>query len=139
VEINNQYPEMEEKPMPLEPEPPDDLAYYVGLRDLLNERLRLMDVSKEQMEEIFTERLQRMKSEGTSASEGISVSLEDEFLEYLKNSVIRGLGKLLPRATRAYLRNPQIPDLLYLVTYEHKGNELLIKISDNHLRMGGGA
>ncbi|NHJ13327.1 MAG: hypothetical protein EAX95_06595 [Candidatus Thorarchaeota archaeon] len=139
VEINNQYPEMQEKPMPPEPDPPEDLAFYVGVRDLLGDQLRKMDVKIEQLQAVFTDRLQGLKSAGTAAADGISVSLEDDFLEYLKNSSIRGLGKLLPKPRRAYLRNPQIPDLIFLVTYDQKGDEMNVTISNNFLRLRGGA
>lgn len=138
IEINNQYPEMQEKPMPHEPEPSEDLAFYVGVRDVLGDQLRKIDVKIEQLEAIFTETLQGLKSAGTSAADGISVSLEDDFLEYLKNSAIRGLGKLLPKPMRAYLRNPHIPDLLYLVTYDQRDGEMNVTISDNFLRLRGG-
>jgi hypothetical protein len=139
VEVNNQYPEMEELPVPEKPVPPPEMQHYIELRDILIESLDSMDVAQEKMEQAFAESLKQMFSEASAASADLTVEIGDDFLEYLRNSQIRGLGKLLPRATRAYLRDPKSPGLLYLVTYEHRGNELMVTVGDNYLRSGGGA
>ncbi|MCK5303516.1 MAG: hypothetical protein KAJ96_10275, partial [Candidatus Thorarchaeota archaeon] len=83
----------------------------------------------------FLERLKQLQSDGSTATETISLSIGDELLEYLMVSVIRGLSRLLPRPTRAYLRNPDSPDTIYVVTYEHRGSELTIRIGRS--KMGG--
>jgi hypothetical protein len=95
----------------------------------------MMNESQEKMEAIFLERLKQLQSEGSTATETISLSIDDELLEYLMSSVIRGLSRLLPRPTRAYLRNPDSPDIIYVVTYEHRGSELTIKIGGS--KIGG--
>ncbi|MFW9965765.1 MAG: hypothetical protein ACFFEA_01295 [Candidatus Thorarchaeota archaeon] len=139
VEVNNQYPEMEELPVPEKPVPPPEMQHYIELRDVLIEKLDSMDVAQERMEQVFAESLKQMFSEASAASAELTVEIGEDFLEYLRNSQIRGLGKLLPRATRAYLRDPKSPGLLYLVTYEHSGNELMVTVGDNYLRSHGGA
>ena len=139
VEVNNQYPEMEELPVPEKPVPPPEMHHYIELRDILIEKLDSMDVAQEKMEQVFAESLKQMFSEASAASAELTVEIGEDFLEYLRNSQIRGLGKLLPRATRAYLRDAKSPGLLYLVTYEHSGNELMVTVGDNYLLSGGGA
>ncbi|MFW9944780.1 MAG: hypothetical protein ACFFB7_07270, partial [Candidatus Sifarchaeia archaeon] len=138
VEINNQYPHQEEKPLPLKPIPPPDMFHYIELRNLLTEKLQSMDEAEERMEAFFADRLQRMQSEASAVSSDIRLGLGEELLEYLRNSRIRGLGRLKPRPTRAFLRDPKKPELLYLITYEQTGNELNVTIGDNYLREGGG-
>ena len=138
VEINNQYPHQEEKPLPLKPVPPPDMFHYIELRNLLTEKLQSMDEAEERMEAVFAERLQKMQSDASAASGDIILELGEELLEYLRNTRIRGLGRLIPRPTRAFLRNPKKPELIYLVTYEQTGNELSVTIGDNYLREGGG-
>ncbi|MFX0045329.1 MAG: hypothetical protein ACFE8Z_05735 [Candidatus Hermodarchaeota archaeon] len=137
VEINNQYPHQEEKPLPQKPVPPPDMFHYIELRNLLTEKLQSMDAAEERMESVFVERLQKMQSDASAASSEIRLELGEELLEYLRNSRIRGLGRLIPRPTRAFLRDPKKPELLYLVTYEQSGNELNVTIGDNYLREGG--
>ncbi len=139
IEVNNQYPEMEELTVPEKPVPPPEMHHYIELRDLLNEKLDSMDVAQSKMEQVFAESLKQMLSEASAASAELKVQIGEDFLEYLRNSQIRSLGKLLPRATRAYLRDPKSPELIYLVTYEHSGNELIVTVGDTHLRNQGGA
>jgi hypothetical protein len=139
VEVNNQIPEMEEIPFPEKPVPPPEMHYYIDLRDLLIEKLNSMDVAQEKMEQVFSDSLKQMLSEASAASSELMVEIGEGFLEYLRNTEIRSLGKLLPRATRAYLRDPKSPELIYLVTYEHSGNELTVTVGDTHLRNIGGA
>jgi hypothetical protein len=139
VEVNNIYPEMDELPVPEKPVTPPEMQQYIELRDLLIEKLDSMDGAHVKMEKVFAESLKQMLSEASAASADLRVEIGDEFLEYLRNSEIRGLGKLFPRATRAYLRDPKIPELIYLVTYEHSGNELTVTVGDNYLRNRGGA
>ena len=68
VEINNQYPHQEEKPLHLKPVPPPDMFHYIELRNLLTEKLQKMDVAEERMESVFVERLQKMQSDASAAS-----------------------------------------------------------------------
>ncbi len=138
VEINNQYPHQEEKPLPLKPVPPPDMFHYIELRNLLTEKLQSMDEAEERMEAVFLERLQKMQYDAAAASGDIKLELGEELLEYLRNTRIRALGRLKPRPIRAFLRDPKRPELLYLVTYEQTGNELSVTIGDNYLREGGG-
>jgi hypothetical protein len=138
VEVNNQFPEMEEIPVPEKPVPPPEMQYYIDLRNLLTEKLNSMDVAQEKMEQVFAESLNQMLSEASAASGELKVEIGEGFLEYLRNTEIRSLGKLLPRATRAYLRDPKNPELIYLVTYEHIGNELTVTVGDTHFRNIGG-
>jgi hypothetical protein len=138
VEVNNQFPEMEEIPIPEKPPPPPEMHHYIDLRDLLVQKLESMDVAQEKMEQVFAESLKQMQSEASAASADLTVGIGEDFLEYLRNTEIRSLGKLLPRATRAYLRDPKNPELIYLVTYEHTGNELNATVGNTLLRNIGG-
>ncbi|MHA1638135.1 MAG: hypothetical protein ACTSUB_08995 [Candidatus Thorarchaeota archaeon] len=134
VKIYGQYPMRDEKPHPPKPEPSSEMANYIDLRDLLDEKFENLISKQEQMEKLFAERLKVLRLEGESMAKGVSIGLATDFLEYLMNSVIRKLARLLPRATRAYLRHPDNPDLIYLVTFEHIGEELSISIGNNLLR-----
>ena len=49
-------------------------------------------------------------------------------------SKVRGLGKLLPRVARVFLRDPKDDGLLYLVTYEHRAEELTVSVGNTFLR-----
>ncbi|MFW9800470.1 MAG: hypothetical protein ACFFD9_08540 [Candidatus Thorarchaeota archaeon] len=137
VEINNLYPHQEEKPLPPKPVAPPEMFHYVELRDLLAEKLSRLDEAQERMQSLFADRLEKMQSDAVTASGEVKIELGDDLLEYLIDSRIRGLSRLIPRASRAYLRDPKKPELIYLVTYEHSGNELIVTIGDNYLREGG--
>ncbi|MBD3406459.1 MAG: hypothetical protein GF411_10135 [Candidatus Lokiarchaeota archaeon] len=136
--IEEDYPLKQEQPLPEKPEPSEEMLLYVDLRDLLNEKLLKMDSHQDKMESLFAERLDKLAAEGTSATKGINISIGEEFLEFMMNSVMRGLGRLLPRPTRAYLRDPKVPGLIYLVTYEIEDCELTVTIGNNYLKMDGG-
>ncbi|MHA1577241.1 MAG: hypothetical protein ACTSU3_07755 [Candidatus Thorarchaeota archaeon] len=134
LKIYDLYPMREEKPHPPKPEPSDEMAYYIDLHALLDEKLKAMNQSQTRMEEVFSERLKVLRLEGAEIARGVSIGVSTDFLEYLMNSVIRKLARLLPRSTRAYLRHPENPDLIYLVSYEHIGDELTVSIGNNLLR-----
>ncbi|MFX0053670.1 MAG: hypothetical protein ACFFAX_07415 [Promethearchaeota archaeon] len=138
VEVNNQFPEMEEIPVPEKPIPPPEMHHYIGLRDLLTKQLDSMDAAQDKMKQVFAESLKQMLSEASAVSSELTIEIGEDFLEYLRNTEIRSLGKLLPRATRAYLRDPKNPEIIYLVTYEQTGNELTVAVGDTHLRNIGG-
>ena len=138
VEVNNQFPEMEEIPVPEKPPPPPEMQHYLDLRDLLTQKLDGLDVAQEKMEQVFAESLKQMLTEASAVSAELTVEIGEAFLEYLRNTEIRSLGKLLPRATRAYLRDPKSPEILYLVTYEQRGNELTVSVGDTYFRHIGG-
>ncbi|MHA1862990.1 MAG: hypothetical protein ACTSWA_04405, partial [Candidatus Thorarchaeota archaeon] len=72
--------------------------------------------------------------EGMGATDAIILNIGDDFLAYLMESRIRGLGRLLPRISRVYLRDPKNPDLLYLVTYEYYADSLTVSIGSTFLR-----
>ncbi len=136
AEVDAEYaPGLSERPIPPKPEMSQETFLYIELRDTITKTLSMMNKSQEKMEAIFLERLKQLQSEGLTATETISLSIDDELLEYLMSSVIRGLSRLLPRPTRAYLRNPDSPDIIYVVTYEHRGSELTIKIGGS--KIGG--
>jgi len=136
AEIDAEYPpDLSERSIPPRPEMSQETLLYVELRDTMTKKLSMMNESQEKMEGIFLERLKQLQSEGSTATETISLSIGDEFLEYLMDSVIRGLSRLLPRPTRAYFRNPDSPNIIHVVTYEQRGSELTIRIGGS--KMGG--
>jgi hypothetical protein len=136
ADIDAKYaPGLSEQSIPSKPEMSQETLLYTELRDTMTKELSMMNESQEKMESIFLERLKQLQSEGSTATETISLSIGDEFLEYLMDSVIRGLSRLLPRPTRAYLRDPDSPDFIYVVTYEQRGNELTIRVGGS--KMGG--
>jgi len=132
--IDTDVPEMTEKPHPAKPEPSQEMFTYTALRDLLDNKLNKMKRSQQRMEKVFTLKLRALKSEGTSIAEDISIGVSTEFLEYLMSASIRKLGRLLPRAQRAYLRDPDDSSLVYLVTFEFLEEDLLVSIGSNFLR-----
>jgi hypothetical protein len=134
--IDRDYPLMTEMPLPAKPEPSGAMLTYAELRDVLVTNLEKMKRSQERMEQVFTLRLRALKSEGTKIAEEISIGIGEEFLEYLMNARIRKLGQLLPRAKRAYLRNPADPSVVYLVNYEFNGENMIVSIGSNLLRRG---
>ncbi|MHA1576079.1 MAG: hypothetical protein ACTSU3_01840, partial [Candidatus Thorarchaeota archaeon] len=117
--IKRDHPVEQEKPFPPKPQPEPTLRYYVELRDLLYDKLSEMKERETSMEETFARRILRLQAEGIGAVDTISLNIGDDFLEYLMESRIRGLGRLLPRISRVYLRDPKNSELLYLVTYEY--------------------
>jgi hypothetical protein len=136
AEIDAEYAsDLSERPIPPNPELSQETSLYIELRDTMTKTLSMMNESQEKMEAIFLERLKQLQSEGSAATEAICLSIGDEFLEYLMGSVIRGLSRLLPRPTRAYFRNPDSPDIIYVITYEQRGSELTIRIGRS--KMGG--
>lgn len=133
-EIQTQYPLKEEKSIPAKPEPDFSLKYFVELRDLLQNNLDHLKEREKDMEATFAKRVLRLQAEGIGAASGIELDLSDSFIEYLMSSKVRGLGKLLPRISRMYLRDPKEDNLLYLVNYEQKGDELIVSIGNTFLR-----
>ncbi|MFW9933564.1 MAG: hypothetical protein ACFFDR_13015, partial [Candidatus Thorarchaeota archaeon] len=132
--IEKEIPLLQEKPKPPKPEPSEKILTYIELRDLLDKEFERMKRSQERMEQVFTLKLRALKSEGARITEEITIGISSEFLEYLMNAAIRKLGRLLPRAKRAYLRDPEDSSLVYLVNYEFKGSILTVSIGNNLLR-----
>ena len=86
------------------------------------------------MENTFSEHLEQLKSGKFSSQETLEISIGDEFHEYLLINVMRNLGRVFPKVTRAFLRDPDIQGLLYLVTYEYQKDEIQVTVGDNFLR-----
>ncbi len=134
--IDRDNPLQTEKPLPSKPQPSEKMLTYTELRDVLVANLEKMKRSQERMEQVFTLKLRALKSEGTKIAEEISIGIGEEFLEYLMSARIRKLGRLLPRAKRAYLRNPADPRVVYLVNYEFNGENMIVSVGSNLLRRG---
>ena len=132
--IKRDHPVEQEKIFPPEPKPEPTIRYYVELRDLLYAKLSDMKERESSMEETFARRILRLQAEGMGATDAIILNIGDDFLEYLMESRIRGLGRLLPRISRVYLRDPKNSDLLYLVTYEYYADSLTVSIGSTFLR-----
>ncbi|TFH10619.1 MAG: hypothetical protein E4H14_02125 [Candidatus Thorarchaeota archaeon] len=132
--INRNHPVEQEKSFPPEPQPEPTLHYYVELRDLIYDKLSKMKERETVMEETFARQILRLQSEGIGAVDTINLNIGDDFLEYLMESRIRGLGRLLPRISRVYLRDPKNSELLYLVTYEYYADSLTVSIGSTFLR-----
>jgi hypothetical protein len=132
--IKRDHPVKQESPKPPKPEPEPSLRFYVELRDLLYDKLSTMKERETTMEETFARRILRLQAEGMQAVDNISINLGDDFLEYLMESRIRGLGRLLPRISRVYLRDPKDSDLLYMATYEYYADSLSVSIGSTTLR-----
>ncbi|MHA1137981.1 MAG: hypothetical protein ACTSSE_15990 [Candidatus Thorarchaeota archaeon] len=132
--IKRDYPVEQEKSYPSEPQPESTLRFYVELRDLLYDKLTEMKERETAMEETFARRILRLQAEGMQAVDDIKLNLGDDFLEYIMDSRIRGLGRLLPRISKVYLRDPKNSDLLYLVTYEYYADSLTVSIGSTVLR-----
>jgi hypothetical protein len=129
ADIDAEYsPDLSENPIPPKPELSQETSLYVELRDTMTQNVSMMNEYQEKMEIIFLERLKQLQSDGLTATETISLSIVDELLEYLMVSVIRGLSRLLPRPTRAYFRNPDSPDIIYVVLLQKS------RFSGHHLR-----
>jgi hypothetical protein len=134
MKVDSEYPEKTETPHPSKPEPSPEMSSYTALRDILDSKLNNMKRSQEQMEQVFTLKLRALKSEGASIAEDISIGISTEFLEYLMSASLRKLGRLLPRAKRAYLRDPDNHNLVYLVSFEFLEEDLLVSVGSNLLR-----
>jgi hypothetical protein len=132
--IESQYPKGETKQVPPKPEPDPLLTRYVELRDLLHEKLAEMKEREKSMEETFAKRVLRLKAEGMDAASSVSIDIGPGLLEHLMESRIRRLGRLLPRVSRVYLRDPRIPDLVYLVSYKQFDDTLSISVGSTELR-----
>jgi hypothetical protein len=132
--INSDYPhDLKEKPIPSRPERSEELVQYLKLRDLLSDRMVDLEQNQEKTINLFLSRLQKLESESQTVTESTAIDL-GPFLDYLMNYEIRRLARLLPRATRAYFRNPKDPDLVYLASYEHENEQLTVKVGSNFLR-----
>jgi len=132
--IEQMYPVQMTKPMPARPDQPQKLLVDIQLRDLLAESLEETGKREELLESMFAERLKGLRTQEVSPMIEPTVSISDGFLEYLMGSTIRSISRLLPRASRVYLKSPDEPDLIYLVTYEYRGDELTVRIGSNFLR-----
>ena len=132
--IKRNHIEEQENPFPPEPQPEPTTHYYVELRNLIYDKLAEMKERETGMEETFARRILRLQSEGIGAVDTINLNIGDDFLEYLMESRIRGLGRLLPRISRVYLRDPKNSELLYLVTYEYYADSLTVSIGSTFLR-----
>ncbi len=132
--IDRDCPLQTEKPLPPKPEPSEKMLTYTELRNVLVANLEKMKKSQERMEQVFTLRLRALKSEGAKIAEEISIGIGEEFLEYLMSARIRKLGRLLPRAKRAYLRDLADPSIVYLVNYEFNSENMVVSVGSNLLR-----
>ncbi len=132
--IKRDQPYEQEKTFPPEPKQEPTIRYYIELRDLLYSKLAEMKERETSMEETFARRILRLQAEGMGSAGDIVLNLGDDFKEYLMESRIRGLGRLLPRISRVYLRDPKNSDLLYLVTYEYYADSLTVSIGSTFLR-----
>jgi hypothetical protein len=132
--VKDEYPLKELLGLPSKPEPSDELLRYRDLKNLLVEKLQAMSERQEALESAFSDRLARLASEGADTSGDVRIDITDSFVDHMMDSVIRGMSRLLPRSTRAYLRNPENPGLVYLVTYEQRGDELTVTVGDTFLR-----
>ena len=133
-EIRTQYPVEEEISHPPKPDPDPSLKYYVELRDLLQSKLDHLGEREKDMEATFAKKVLRLQAEGIGAASMIGLDIGDEFVEFLMGSKVRGLGKLLPRVARVFLRDPKEEGLLYLVTFEHSAGELTVSVGNTYLR-----
>jgi hypothetical protein len=134
AEIDNEYPHgLKEKPKPPKPERSEELVQYLELRDLISDRIVDLEQNQEKILDIFMDRVQKLESESKTVIESISIDLAT-FLDYLMNYEIRRLARLLPRATRAYFRDSNIPELVYLASYEHEKEAITVKVGSNFLR-----
>jgi hypothetical protein len=132
--IKRNLPIEQEKPFPPEPQPEPTLHLYVELRDLLYDKLTELKERETSMEETFARRILKLQADGMSAASEIKLGIGDDFQEHLMGSRIRRLGRLLPRISRVFLRNPKIPDLLYLVSYKQSEDNLTVSIGSTYLR-----
>jgi hypothetical protein len=132
--IQKDNPAKHEKTFPSEPQPEPTLYYYIELRDLLYDKLTKMKERETSMEETFARRILRLQAEGMGAIGEINIGIGGDFLEYLMGSRIRGLGRLLPRISRVFLRDPKNSELLYLISYEHYEDSLTVSIGSTYLR-----
>jgi hypothetical protein len=132
--IKRENPLQAEKQFPPEPQPEPRLHYYVELRDLIYDKLTEMKERQTSMEDTFARKILRLQAEGMGATGEIHINIGNDFLEYLMGSQIRRLGRLLPRISRLFLRDPKTPDLLYLVSYEHHENTLTTTVGSTYLR-----
>jgi hypothetical protein len=131
--IKRDNPIEQEKSFPPEPQPEPTLRFYVELRDLIYDKLSVMKERETTMEETFARRILRLQSEGMQAVDDIKLALGDEFLDYIMDSRIRGLGRLLPRISRVYLRDPKNSSLLFFVNYEYYADSLTVSIGSTVL------
>lgn len=120
--------------LPEKPEMPQEFINRRELDGLLRDRMAKMSERQEGMERKFSEHLESLRDQISETASRVSVSMTTDFVDYLMDSVVRSLGRLLPRVTRAILRDPANPKLLYLVTYDHQGDEITVRIGDNLLR-----
>ena len=132
--IKRDHPIQQEKTFPPEPRPEPTLHHYIELRDLLYDKLTEMKERETSMEETFARRILRLQAEGMGAAGAININIGDEFLEYLMSSRIRSLGRLLPRISRVFLRDPKAVDLLYLISYQHHNDNLTVTIGSTYVR-----
>ena len=132
--IKRDHPLEQENEFPPQPQPEASLRYFVDLRDLIYDTLTKMKERESSMEDTFARRVLRLQAEGLSAIDSVSIDIGTEFLDYLMDSRIRILGRLLPRISRVYLRDPKESELLYLVTYEHYNDRMTVSIGSTFLR-----
>jgi len=132
--IDLEFPLLVVKPLPVRPEPSPDLVISIELRDLLAAKLDEMGKRENEFEKLISQHLQRLKAERARVTSESTVNINEEFLEYLMGSAIRSIGRLLPRATRAYLTDPECPGLVYLVTYDYQGDVMTVRLGSNFLR-----
>ncbi len=132
--IESTYPLQSLIPLPPRPEPPEALTNYSELNSLLTEQIAQLSQRQTELAQVFIQQLDQLKSDSLSRAVNASIDIHTSFLDYVMSSVVRRLGRVFPRIKRVYLRDAIQPNRLYLVTYEHRGDEIVISAGDNILR-----
>jgi len=134
LRIERAHPVQMPKSMPTKPEAPEELLVADELRDTIAANIETASRDEKSLQSILIDRLNSMRDQPANQMGDQVVNIADGFHEYLLESTIRSIGKLLPRASRVYLKSPEEPDLIYLVSYEYKKDEMMVQIGSNFLR-----
>jgi hypothetical protein len=121
-------------PIPPKPEESDDFLVATELRDAIAGSTEAASRAATSLQRIIADRLKAMRSGPAKQMAEETISITDGFEQYLMESTIRSIGRLLPQASRVYLRSPEEPDLIYLASYEFQKGEMTVRIGSNFLR-----
>ncbi len=130
--VESEFPLRHEVPPPPRPTPSKDLRVYEHLHRVMSETIAEMESAYREMYNDLNGRLAQVAGGATDMSGTHDPDL-DGFVEHVLDTMARAFSRVMPRPVAVYLRRPERPGLLRLVTYELSGDTLTVRAGNTEV------